>query len=420
MRISTSTFYDANIASMQQQGSALLKTQQQIASGRRIVTPADDPVAAAQALNVSQAQSLNQQYISNVAMAGDSLALVDTALSSINELLMQARDIVVSAGNPVLDRGSRQSLANDLQGKYQQLLGLANSVDAGGQYLFGGYRGTTQPFSVASPGLVQYNGDQGQRLIEVSPGRQIAVTNSGDEVFRRIATGNGSFATSAGLNSGSAVIDPGTVLDPSKWNSAANSGDLTIHFAVNGANTTYDIIDNASGVSLLTGAAPAGAPYPRSYASGSAISLSQAGPPAFDFGAQVTIAGAPANGDSFAIRTSTGQDVFKTLSDLAGLLQASNGGAALTNGLVAAQTNVDNALQNMQSVQTSVGARLKELDAVKNGADDRDLQYSQTLSRLQDVDYAQASSQLLQQQTNLEAAQKSFLKVSGLSLFNYL
>ena len=112
--------------------------------------------------------------------------------------------------------------------------------------------------------------------------------------------------------------------------------------------------------------------------------------------------------------------MFRTINDLIDLLQASPSGAALANGLAASQRNLDNAMENISTVRASTGARMRELDSVKNTGDDRALQYSQTLSALQDLDYAKASSELVQQQLNLEAAQKSFVKVAGLSLFNYL
>ena len=420
MRISTSTIYDSGVGTMQQQTERLLQTQQQIASGRRIVTPADDPIAAARVIEVSQSQSINTQYAVNNGTAGDSLGLEESTLGSITGLLQNVRDITNNAGDPVLSQSDRAGLANELRGRYQELLGLANSTDGSGQYLFSGYQGGIRPFGETAPGVVTYNGDQGQRLIQVSPSRQIAVSDAGGDLFQRILTGNGTFTTKAAAgNGGSGVIDTGDVLDPVKWNVAANSKDYTVRFAVSGGLTTYDIIDNASANSLLTGLAPAPGPYPRTYASGGGIDFSQAGPPAFDYGARVSIAGAPADGDSYTVKASANQDVFKTIDDLAKLLQNSSG-AALTNGLIAAQRNLDNAMQNISTVRASAGARLKELDSVKSAGDDRVLQYSQTLSRLQDLDYAKAASDLTQQQVNLEAAQKSFAKVAGLSLFNYL
>lgn len=421
MRISTSAIYDAGIAAMQEQTEKLMRVQQQIASGRRILTPADDPVAAARVLEVSQSQALNRQYGTNSGAAGDSLVLEESVLGSISGLLQDVRDVVVGAGNPTLNKSDRAILASALRGRYQELLGLANSTDGGGRYLFSGYQGGIRPFSESAPGVVAYAGDQGQRLIQVSPSRQIAVSDAGADVFQRIPNGNGSFAAqAAAANGGSAVIDAGTMLDASKWNDPANGKDYTVKFSVSDGVTTYDIIDNVAGTSLLTGLAPAAAPYARAYASGSNIDLSQAGPPAFDYGARVSISGAPADGDSFTIKASTNQSVFQTIDDLINLLQTSPSGAALTNGLAGVQRNLDNAMENVLTVRTSTGARLKELDSVKNAGDDRALQYSQTVSSLQDLDYAKAASELAQQMVNLEAAQKSFVKVAGLSLFNYL
>jgi flagellar hook-associated protein 3 FlgL len=421
MRISSSAIYDAGVAAMQQQTERLMQVQQQLASGRRIVTPADDPVAAARVLDVSQSQALNRQYGTNGATAGDSLALEESVLGSISGLLQDVRDVAVSAGNPVLNRNDRAGLANELRGRYQELLALANSIDGGGQYLFSGYQGGIRPFTESAPGVVVYAGDQGQRLIQVSASRQIAVSDAGADVFQRIPSGNGSFVTQAATtNGGAGVIDTGAIIDPIKWNAAGNSKDYTVKFAVSGGATTYDIIDNVAGKSLLTGLAPGAAPYPRAYASDANIDFSQVGPPAFDYGARVSISGVPADGDSFTIKASANKDVFKTIDDLVQLLQTSPGGAALTNGLVGVQRNLDNAMENVLRVRTSTGARLNELDSVKSVGDDQALQYSQTLSRLQDLDYAKAASELTQQQVNLEAAQKSFAKVAGLSLFNYL
>jgi len=420
MRISTSTIYDSGVATMQQQTQKLLQTQQQLSTGMRILTPADDPVAAAQALQLTQAQAINTQYATNMGTAGDSLALEDTTLGSITSLLQNVQTIAVSAGDPTLSAGDRATLANEVLGNYQNLLGLANTTDGSGQYLFSGYRGGVRPFSESAPGTVVYNGDQGQRLIQIGASQQVAVSDAGSEVFQRIPTGNGSFATQAAAgNTGSGVIDGGTVLDPAKWNAAGNNHDYSIKFSVSGGSTTYDIVDNTTGKSMLTGnPAAATGPYPDTYTSGSSINLSQAGPPAFDLGAQLSISGTPSDGDSFTVKTAH-QDVFTTLNSLATLLQTASG-AALTNGLAAAQLNLTNALQNVTAVRASTGVRQNEITAAQSAGSNLDLQYSQTLSRLQNVDYAQAASNLSQEQLNLQAAQKSFAQVAGLSLFSYL
>ncbi len=418
MRISTGTIFELGVASMQQQTERLLQTQQQVASGRRMLSAADDPVGAARAMDLTQAQAVNRQYQNNSALAADRLALEESTLASIARLVQDVRVIVIQAGNPVLNAADRSSLATEVRDLYQQLLGLANSNDGTGQYLFAGYQSGTRPFSESAPGSVVYHGDQGQPLIQVGPSRQIAAGDSGAEVFQRIRTGNGVFSVTAQPgNTGGAVTDAGLVLDPSRWRGADNNMDFSIRFAVNAGVTSYDIVDNLSGQSLLTGLPPA-APYPRSYASGSAINFSQA--PAFDFGAQVSISGTPSDGDRFNVRASANQDLFKTLDDLAGLLQAPGSDAVRSNGLVASLHNLDNASENLLGIRVSTGARLRELDLARSTGEDRALQFSASLSRLQDLDYAQAASDLARLQLTLEAAQKSFVQVAGLSLFKFL
>ncbi|MDP1634649.1 MAG: flagellin, partial [Gallionellaceae bacterium] len=82
--------------------------------------------------------------------------------------------------------------------------------------------------------------------------------------------------------------------------------------------------------------------------------------------------------------------------------------------------NLDNALDNVLNVRATLGLRLGEIDALQVAGENLGLQFKQTLSQLQDTDYNKAISDLTQQQATLQAAQQSFTKVSGLSLFNYM
>ena len=136
MRISTSTMYEAGVANMQQQSSRLMQLQQQIGASRRMLTPADDPSGSARVLEVTQSQGISQQYDSNIGTAKDSLSLEETVLASISNLLQRAKDVANSAGNGAYNQSDRISLAGQLRSQYQELMGLANSTDSSGQYLF--------------------------------------------------------------------------------------------------------------------------------------------------------------------------------------------------------------------------------------------------------------------------------------------
>ncbi len=402
MRISTNTVYEQGITTIQRQQETLLKTQQQVSTGRRILTPADDPVAAARALEVSQAASANAQYAVNRNSAKSGLGLEEGTLQSLTSLIQDVRTATLSAGNPILSNSDRAAIAAELRGHRDQLTGLANSTDGTGQYLFSGYQGNTKPFTLTATSA-QYAGDQGQRLVQVGAARQIGIGDSGSDIFERIETGNGVFVLAAGAtNVGSGVSSPGSVVNPA----VLTGHNYQINFSVSGSATTYDVVDTTTSTTLSTGNA---------YTSGSAITVD---------GMQFDIQGSPANGDRFTITPSGNQSLFKTLSDLIGVIanpiNSATDSTRLTNGLNAALLNLDHALDNVLSVRATVGARLQEIDALDSLGTDLSLQYEQTLSQLQDVDYAKAISDLTRQQTYFEAAQKSFLKVSSLSLFDYI
>ena len=141
MRISTSQVFDAGAMNMLNSQSALYKQQNQLATGRRILAPEDDPMAAAQALLVKQSESANQQYIANQGQAKSQLGLVDAQLSSLSGLLMNVRDKVVQAGNTTLTNSDRASIATELEARLGELMGIANSDNGSGEFLFSGYSG---------------------------------------------------------------------------------------------------------------------------------------------------------------------------------------------------------------------------------------------------------------------------------------
>ncbi len=431
MRISTNMIYELGVASMQQRQQDLVRLQQQIASGRRMLTPSDDPVAATTVLDIKQSQALNDQYQVNGDSAKAQLSLEETALAGATTLLQDVRTLAVYAGNATLSNADRASLAGEIESHYQELLGIANSTDANGQYMFSGYQGATRPFAQAGPGNVTYAGDSGQRKTQISASRAIAINDSGDALFRAIKNGNGTFATAPGsTNAGGGVIDAGTVTDPTQWNTAANARDFTLRFDVTAGVTTFDIVDNVNNVSLLTGAAPAAGPHLRTYAAGNTISLQTQSPPdtnpaPFAFGATVAVTGAPASGDTFTVKSSTNQDLFSTLQGLVDALRTGmNGTAASTavyqHALNSSLLNLDNSLDNVLSVRAGVGARLREVDTAQSAGADVNLQYTTALSGLQDLDYAKSISDLNLQQVYLQAAQQSFLKVTSLNLFSLL
>ena len=431
MRISSGMIFDAGVSSINRQTASLLHVQQQVASGRRILTPSDDPVAAARALEVQQASDVVAQFKQNQDAATSALGLEEVQLTSATDVLARVRELTVQAGNTSLTASDRQAISTELRSRFDELLGIANATDGSGQHLFSGFMSSTTPFGGSVNNLlagneIVYQGDDGQRELQVSSNRFIEVSDSGNDVFKRIRNGNGYFATGyASGNTGTGVITSGSVTDPAAWR-ATPTKNVAIKFTVTGSVTTYDLVDTVGGNSLLTGGvAPAPVASQRVFQSGQPIALkAQGAEPAFDLGGSVTINGAPASGDNFSIAPSTAQSVFVTLANLIGTLEAPpvalGANAKYASEIGFALTNLDQSSDNILRVRAQIGSRMNEVDSLGNLNASLKLQYQQTLSNLQDLDYAKAISDLTRQQTSLQAAQQSFVKISQLSLFNFL
>lgn len=400
MRISSGSVFDTNVSMLNQQQSTLLHTNQQVASGRRMLTPADDPAASANTLQISQAEGTNAQYAINRNAVKSSTGLAEAVLQSVTTVLQDAKTMAVQAGDGALSPSDKRSIGEALQGRLDELIALANSTDGTGNYLFSGFQGKTIPFVKTSLG-VQYMADDGQRMVQVSSSRKMAASDSGADIFMRIKNGNGTFVTEGDPdNSGTGSIGQGTVT-----NSNLITGETyKLTFT---SPTTYDV-SNGKGEVVSVG---------NEYADGEAMTLP---------GMQFSIIGTPDIGDSFSISPSTNDGLFKTMEDLIAALNTTNpaGDAAtsaqLASNLSKAMSGLDRGLDRVLTVRASLGARMNELDSLQSTGEDLDLQYKQTLSTLQDLDFNKAISDLNRQTTSLTAAQKSFKQVAELSMFNYM
>lgn len=404
MRVTTSMVFDSGVAQIQAQNSQLLKSQQQVATGRRVLTPADDPVASARALEVSQSKSVNALYTSNQGYANDALKLVDSKLSAATDLVTYVRTRAVESGNGAYTANERASIAADIAQQFDSLQSIANSKDSAGEYVFGGYSSNVQPFVTTASGGVKYQGDQGARTLQISASRNLPITTSGDDIFQTLRAPAGS-AFALGSNSASGV--PGAQVSGMALNNTYNGHNYTLQYA--GAGPSYQVYDATVDPNLTT-PLPA-VPTVTSSAPNTKIDYSAS------LGFSLTVTGTPTAGDGYSV--STVASAFDVIGNFANALKSGDAGVARFGGSQAIM-GMDAAQDSISRVQAGVGSRMVEVETQKNIGSSLDLQYSETLSRLQDADYASAVSNLSQQQIYLQAAQQSFIKVSNLSLFNYI
>ncbi|HEY4371396.1 MAG TPA: flagellar hook-associated protein FlgL [Burkholderiales bacterium] len=399
MRISTSMIFDLGSGSMSDAQAALFKTQEQMSSNRRMLSPSDDPAAASTALKVSQGIAVTKQQQDNQSAATNTLSQAESALGSTSDLLQSATQLLLSGQNATMSQGDRNAIVAQLQGMQQQLLTLANSRDGAGGYLFAGYSENTQPFTQGT-GAVTYNGDDGVRSLEVAPGRNMDVSSGGADTFMRIKNGNGVFATGAGsANTGGGTIDSGSVSNPAALTGHA----YQLNFSVSGGNTTYDVVDTTTGTSVSTNNA---------FTPGASINLA---------GQQFTISGAPAAGDSFTVSPSSNQSVFQMLADgIAALSNGSLSSSVRTSQVNAAVANMYQAQDKISLARAGLGSNMNEVTTLTSISASAVTSQKTRLGDLTDLDYAAATTQLSEQQTALQAAQQTFGKVTKTNLFSYL
>lgn len=419
MRISTIQQFNTGVRGMQDNYANVSRTQEQVNSGKRILSPADDPVATVRLLQLSQESNKLEQYSNNMTAATNSLSQEEAVLNSVNYSLQRVREITLEAGGGALTDEDRQALATELEQREGELMDLFNSQNARGEYLFGGYQSKEAPFVQNSDGSYSYRGDEGQRSVQIAGSKSVALNDNGKELFVNIANVNRVLTNADGANTGSARISLGVVENKTEYdNSFYPQGSVSI---VIGADAdSYEIVDSTGTplVPPVTGALEENddGGYNIRYA-----------------GVAVTLDGELAAGDSFSIATGDSdpasnqretRSVLETISILRKTLEAPGDSteAKLHRRDVLAVTldNLDNAANSVLQVQTTIGARMNVIDSTQVQNDELSLINSTVTSELEDLDYAEALSRLSLQTVVLQAAQQSFVKVSGLSLFNLL
>lgn len=188
MRISTMQIYNGGTAGIQNLQSDLYSAQNQVNTMRRIVTPKDDPIGAAQALMVTQAGAVNELYQKNQGAADSKLAALDSTLQGISEELVSIYEKSVAAGNGAYSDSDRKAIAAELTERLDSLVSLANTQDGNGRYVFAGFQSTTKPFS-GSP--ITYAGDDGQQKLQVTASQFVTTNLSGNDVFVNVVDANG-------------------------------------------------------------------------------------------------------------------------------------------------------------------------------------------------------------------------------------
>jgi len=406
MRISSTQYFNMNVATMSDQQAQLSRLYAQISSGVSLSTPSDNPLGAAQAVQLSSTATTLAQFTSNQSTALASLQQEDTTLGSVNTVLQSIHTLVLRAGDGSLNDGDRGAIATQLESLRSQLMTLANSTDPQGNYLFAGYQTSAQPYTTNAAGVVTYSGDTGTPVVQITDSHVIQTGDNGLSIFGSVAPiGTSAVPAATTGNTGTGVISSVSLTNPTD---PTNADTYQINFS---SATTYTI----SSTDPATGAVTTGTP--QAFTAGSAITLG---------GQSVTITGAPNAGDSFTVTPATqgSMDVFANLSQLITTLQTPVSGGASTasfqSALTTSMTQLENTMNNVVTAQAAVGGREQEVQALQTVTQTNTLQTTSNLADLTQTDMAKTIGKYTMTQNALQAAQQAFAKIQSISLFQYL
>ncbi len=396
MRISTANAFDAGITNLQNRQSDLSEAQTRLTSGKRVIRASDDPAAAARAERALAGVMRSETSQRSVEASRVAMTQTEGALGDAGELLQQARETVIAAGNASYSDAERKSLADKLRGIRDQLFSVANRSDGAGSHLFSG-QGATQPPFVDAAGGVQFLGVTGEERTDPSSG--LPLSTDGSATWLAARTGNGVFETQAGAGVTGAWIGAGQVVDPA----ALTGSTYTLQFSVGGGATTYAVLKD--GLPTAVTAAP--------YTSGQAITVD---------GMAVNVNGTPASGDSFRmVPASATLSVFatmdKTITDLAATGQTTAQRLQANSDNL---RNIDSVMNTMSASRSLAGTAINRADSEDQRLGERKLAAQTERSSAEDLDMVQAISSFQNQQTGYDAALKSYSMVQRISLFQYL
>ncbi len=407
MRITTTSIQRNSLGNINKLQGRLADLQAQMATGKRVDKISDDPIASAQILRSSQEIHAIDTYQRSGDHARNQMQMSEGIIGQYIDVLHRVKELSIQAGNVgILSPQDRQSIAVELEQRKQQILNFANYQDSNGEYLFSGYQALTRPFALNENGGYAYYGDDGEQLVEIGPGSKLAINVTGTDLFDRVPASPDSYLIEVGENNlGNFNTSLGKINDLTAWQtSVASNESYTLTFNPPAGNTFDVEADSNPGTPL-----PGLNNVP--YISGNEVTIA---------GITFTLSGTPQPGDTLNLSVPTEQNIFTSIDKFIKTLNSENDSTRLNHGAQQMIGNVNSALDTANLERTKLGAKLNVVTTQQDTNDQLSYANQVIESKLRDLDYPEAISDISQFSFALEASQKSFLKTQGLSLFNFI
>jgi len=414
-RVSTANMYDSTLRNLSTRQKTLVDLQENLTSGKRVVRPSDDPVAAAQAERALTRIHRIQSEQRALEVQRNAMAQAESTLGDAVGLVQEMRQLLVAAGNGSLKPEDRKTYANQIQSLRDQLTEVINRKDTNGIPLLGALGSALQPFAGPLSGSPDYvfAGLPGQAA---SNGVQLTNTLDGhaalmfDPVRDGVYTAGVTRAAGSSLVTSAVTTSHREALDGASY--ALQINGVTVDATNGTTSVTYTLTktDKAGNVTTLppatTAPVPTGQPIPIGIQEGA------------DTVASFTLSGTPAAGDTVQLAPSSSR--MGTLdSAIRGIAGASDTTAA-AQVVGQALANVDAGLERLHNLRGYAGELLNRADRITQDQDKRSIQLEGDRSRAEDLDMVQGISDFQNAHVGYQAALQSYAQVQKLSLFDFL
>lgn len=411
MRLSTNMIYERGLSSVTDRQQQLVKVQDQLAKETKILTPADDPAGKAQSVALTDRIKQNEQFQKNADMVINDLSRQESVLANITESMFRAKELFVQAGNGALDPTDRASIALEIDVLRDNALNMMNAQNENGDYLFSGFQSEVKPFTLDPvTGEYRYNGDNGSKQVQITSSQRVPSSTDGSEAFEQTPS---ELRARVGQVGGDVTGARTVISDRTMWNDYHQAN-------YDKSNPEYNVYTvrvedgNKYFISRLDPAtnAPDDIVGPIAYPPGEPISFE---------GMEITLQGMPDTGTAEFSLSRPKQNIATILNDMSNLLKDPEvGSAELAQSIEFALSDLDSAEVSLGSVRAKTGSRINSAETALMTNMDFEIANKETRSKIQDVDYAEAMTELTKQDTALQAAQATFTRITRLSLFDYL
>lgn len=393
-RISSFHNYQSVQNDLRRQENKVHHNQEQLASGKQLTKPSDNPLATHYIQSIGQQEEQLKQYLDAIVLVRNRLENQEVVIANAEEFTDESKRISMELINGAYSPEDRAAKKRELEEIANNFLALVNTQDESGNYVFAGTKPKTQPFFRDNDGSVVYTGDDYQRKMKIASNIELGINYPGNHLFSEIPNPFGDFEPQYDLQEGSELL-----LGQATSASEDNSNYKVTFVDMSNGKFGYQLEKDGSIVQVDDYSPVDGIKYE---------------------GVNIQLKGQVSAGDSITLEPRQTFSIFDAFRETMQWSESSVSDASATAKLHQMTEEFQAAFIHLNKARTDVGARLSTLDIQEQNHEDFNLSLAKAKSNFEDLDYSKAVIEFSENSRALQASQQAFGKTKDLTLFNYI